>query len=188
MARRAPKGEGARRTAPAPLTAEELRVRALRHLDRFDASSAQLRDLLRRIVRRERLDDAATADLDREADALVARLVATGVIDDQRYAETLARGQRGRGASSLAIAQKLRARGVCEGDIVAAIRAADGDEGSPDLAAARAFVRRRRLGRYRPPAEREALARRDLAALARAGFGFDIARRALEVHIDDDTP
>ncbi len=184
--RRAPKGSGSLRAGPAAVSAEGLREKALRHLDRFDASAAQLSGLLHRTVRHARLDEEATAKFDREAEALVSRLVATGVIDDRRFAETLARGQRGRGASSVAIVQKLRARGVAEADIAAAIQAADGDEESPDLVAARAFVRRKRLGKYRPAAERAALARRDLAALARAGFGFETARRALEVHVDDD--
>jgi len=53
------------------------------------------------------------------------------------------------------------------------------EEGGGDLAAACALIRRRRLGPYRVAAAREAAQRRDLATLARAGFGFDIARRAL---------
>ncbi len=186
MARRVRRKAASGRPPPVPLTVEALHARALRHLDRFDASAAQLRALLRRLVRRADLDDAATARLDVEIETLVARLSATGVIDDRRFAETLARGQRSRGASARAIAEKLRARGVADATIVAAIRGADGDDDAPELAAARALVRRRRLGRYRPPASREAMAKRDLGVLARAGFSLEVARRALEVKIDDD--
>ncbi len=186
MARRAPQGTRSGRAPPVPLTADALHARALRHLDRFDASVAQLRALLQRLVRRAELDDAATAMLEGEVETLVSRLVATGVVDDRRFAETLARGQRRRGASALAIAQKLRARGVAEAVIVAVLRDVDEEYEAPELAAARAFVRRRRLGCYRPPASREAMAKRDLGALARAGFGLEVARRALEVHVDED--
>jgi regulatory protein len=42
------------------------------------------------------------------------------------------------------------------------------------------LARRRRLGPYRPEADREARREKDLAALARAGFGYDIARTVIE--------
>jgi regulatory protein len=107
------------------------------------------------------------------------------VIDDRRFAETLARGQRSRGASARAIAEKLRARGVADATLVAAIPRATGTT-TRELAAARALVRRNASGV--PPAR---VARGDGQAaiwgvLARAGFSLEVARRALEVKIDDD--
>jgi regulatory protein len=47
-------------------------------------------------------------------------------------------------------------------------------------------VRRRRLGPYRPQEERAARRQRDLGALARAGFSFDVARRALEISAGEE--
>jgi regulatory protein len=41
----------------------------------------------------------------------------------------------------------------------------------PELAAALAYARRRRLGPYRSPAARTDLREKDLAALGRQGFG-----------------
>jgi regulatory protein len=64
-----------------------------------------------------------------------------------------------------------------------AARAAAGlaqESGDPDLAAAAAFARRRRLGPYRAPAERTANRERDLAALSRRGFDLGTARRVVD--------
>jgi regulatory protein len=111
------------------------------------------------------------------------------VIDDARFAGTLAGGLRRRGASKLAIVQKLRARGVSDDVARAALEQVDRDEDAepePELAAARALIRRRRIGPFRPEAERLIHARRDLGALARAGFSFEVARRALDIRDDDD--
>ncbi|MHA1114431.1 MAG: regulatory protein RecX, partial [Alphaproteobacteria bacterium] len=49
-----------------------------------------------------------------------------------------------------------------------------------DLAAAIAYARRRRLGPWRVAAARAERRERDLAALARAGFNYDLARRVVD--------
>jgi regulatory protein len=50
----------------------------------------------------------------------------------------------------------------------------------PDLAAALTFARRRRLGPYRSAANRVEHRERDLAALGRQGFPYEVARRVIE--------
>ncbi|MCH8002677.1 MAG: RecX family transcriptional regulator, partial [Proteobacteria bacterium] len=47
-------------------------------------------------------------------------------------------------------------------------------------AAALAYARRRRLGPYRSPQARAAMREKDLAALGRRGFGYELARRVIE--------
>ena len=37
------------------------------------------------------------------------------------------------------------------------------------------FARKKRIGRFRPEEQREAFRQKDLAALARAGFDYDVA-------------
>jgi regulatory protein len=139
--------------------------------------------LVRRAERKGTVDVAAA---ERMIDELVARYCASGLVDDRRYAETMASSLRRRGASARAIRHKLAARGVKAEVAGEALAGADRDTEDAELEAARAFVRRRRLGKHRPPEERDARRARDFAAIARAGFGPDVARRALEVD-DDDT-
>jgi len=118
-------------------------------------------------------------------ESVVARLTASRVIDDERYVGNAVRSLRARGASTRAIRFKLGVQGVGEQLVDGAMqaeRAAGGKEsgsGDAELEAARTFVRKKRLGPYRKVEEREEKRRKDLAALARAGFSFDVARRAL---------
>ncbi|HVK65693.1 MAG TPA: RecX family transcriptional regulator, partial [Polyangium sp.] len=71
----------------------------------------------------------------------------------------------------------LSAQGIAAATIDAALA---GEDAEVELDAARAFVKRRRLGPHRASAEaREAEREKDLARLGRAGFSFAVALRAL---------
>lgn len=168
--------ENARDTGP--LTPEALEDAALRYLNRFDCSVEKLRSHLAALVRKRGGDSALAA----HAEALLERYRASGVLDDGRFAKNLAERLKGRGASRRMVEQKLRARGITRDVAVEAARSSPGS----DLEAARAFVRRRRLGSHRPEAERAANRHRDLAALARRGFDHDTALRALGFGTDED--
>jgi regulatory protein len=60
------------------------------------------------------------------------------------------------------------------------------DEPNAELDAARAFARKRRLGPHREPDQRAQHRQKDLAALARQGFSFDTAKKALGTDGGDD--
>ncbi|MBI3204774.1 MAG: regulatory protein RecX [Myxococcales bacterium] len=172
----------AARKRTGPVTVDELDAAALRYLDRFDTSAKNLRRVLATYVKHAAAERGADAARDAPAliDALLARYQSSGVLDDSRFAGAMASGLRRRGASARAIEQKLRLRGV-DGEVAArALEGVDADAGADaELEAARAFVRKRRLGPFRAEAERAARRQRDLGALARAGFSMDVARRAL---------
>ena len=151
---------------------------ALGYLERFASSAENLRRVLRRRVRRR----SAAPEISREAgkliDDLVERYRDSGLIDDAVYAAGRARNRLARGEPLRKIAAGLAAKGVDAGDRAAALAALRETAPDPDLAAACAFARRRRLGPFRrglshhQPADR----RRELAVFARAGF----ARREAE--------
>jgi regulatory protein len=175
-----------------PLTPARLERLALRYLDRFDSSVSNLRRVLRAEVKRRSLAqqiDARTAD--RWISELLERYQSSGLLDDARFAAALVRGLRQRGASRRAIAYKLRARGVSQPALDAALSEGERDSSDPELEAALRLVRRRKLGRYRgaqnnSSAEQHAQRRRDLGVLARAGFNLETARRALGQPGDED--
>ena len=52
--------------------------------------------------------------------------------------------------------------------------------GNPEMTAALAYARRRRLGPYRPEAERADHRDKDMAALGRQGFAYDLVRRIIQ--------
>jgi regulatory protein len=154
---------------------------ALAYLGRFASSAENLRRVLLRRVRRHLAEDRDAAS--RAAaliDALVARYRGSGLVDDAAYAAARVRARLRRGQSLRTIRAGLAAKGVAAADAEAAV-AAQRDQGSdPDIAAAIAFARRRRIGPYRR-AERGSADDRDknLAAFARAGFARAAAEAVL---------
>ena len=201
---------------------------ALGYLERFDSSVANLRRVLTDRVRRARQRSKEPVD-DETAKAhiedLLSRYQDSGLLDDHRYGANLLLGLRRRGVSSRAARLKLLSKGLRE-DLVQDLLGREAEEapGDSELAAAMAYVRKRRLGHYRrakpltdvsepgawqeparlPPETCEVDARRakarfgrsrnpeahqrdkDLAALARRGFSFDVARRALDAAPGED--
>jgi regulatory protein len=171
-----------RRYGPAPATPERLETAALRYLERYSASSAHLEKLLLYKVRRSEIlhgtDAAAGAAFVR---SLIERLRGSGILDDRRYAEGKAVSLRRRGGSGRSIRAALAAKGV-HGDMAErAILSADEDRvvEDADLAAARRLAQRRRLGPWRLK-DRASHRLKDIAALGRAGFTYEIARAVID--------
>jgi regulatory protein len=162
-----------------PLEPRELEEAALRYLDRFDCSAQKLKVHLGGVIRRRGGDAPA---LLRHVDALLERYRASGLVDDERFARNLSERLQSRGKSRRAIVEKLRVRGIAAAVVDGVVPKSSENE----LEAARALVKRRRLGPFRPEAERLENRRRDLAALARAGFDHGTAARALGYGRDED--
>lgn len=159
-----------------PLTRQKLELMALAYVNRFDVSASKLR---KHLALRARKAGADAAQARGWIDELLERYLSSGVLNDERFARNLAAQLGARGKSGRAIAQKLSARGVAA-DVTSQLMAARREqEPGAELEAARAYVRRRRLGPYRSAEERDAMRHKDLASLARQGFSFDVARQAL---------
>ena len=170
------------RKPPRKVTPAYLQRAAMAYLERYASSAENLRRVLRRKVdKRCRLRGEDSSEFQEMIDEVVAKSLRTGLIDDSRYAEARVATLRRRGGSSRAIQAKLSAKGVDRGTIAAALEGEDGDEER----AARAFARRRKLGPYRP-GERAPYRDKDMAALARAGFRFDVARRVIDAEEEED--
>jgi regulatory protein len=155
-----------------PLSAEALENRALYYLQRFSSTRANLRQVLLRKLRRHEPFDATAAAL--MVDALIAKLERSGYVNDERFAESRTASLARRGTSRRAIAAKLRGKGV-KADLVQA-SLVDVD----DAVAAIAFAKRKKLGVFRSGEAAVDRPRKDIAAMARAGFSYALSKRALE--------
>jgi regulatory protein len=153
---------------------------ALRYLARYSASREQVRRVLLRRLKRRGGEAAGGMAIE----AVLERLGKSGALDDARFAAARARSLRERGLSRRAIEAHLLAKGVGGATLREALAAVT-DDGAELIAAAR-LVRRKRLGCYRSPAERETRYAKDLAALSRAGFPLDLARRLLATDTPDE--
>ena len=174
---------GAKRgeSEPATIGPALLEKWALGYLERFASSAENLRRVLRRRVQRRTADTETGRQAGVLIDDLVERYRRSGLIDDAAYAAARARGRLARGEPLRRIAAGLAAKGVAAEDRAVALDALRETAPDPDLAAACAFARRRRLGPYRRGTGDRA---RELAAFARAGF----ARREAEAVLDCADP
>jgi len=171
------------RRAPRRITADYLQRAALYYLERYSAPAAQLRRVLsRKVVLSCRYHEQEPAAFGTMLDDVVARCVASGLVDDQRFAEARAATLRRRGRSSRAVAASLAAKGVASDLAARAGHCNDEDE----LAAARKTARRKRLGPW-SRGDRAGRRQKDLAALVRAGFTMAVARAVIDGAGDDET-
>lgn len=155
---------------------------AVFYLQRFPSSSANLRRVLARKVERARARGAEVepAEVERLLGVVVQRMIDAGLVDDAAYARALTQSLFARGMSRRAIAQKLREKGVPEDEAARALARIAEEHEDPERTAAFAFARRRRLGCYRPLEQRRERREKDLAALARAGFSYSLARAVVD--------
>lgn len=185
------RGRGPKPSGPAP-TRARLHDAALAHLARFATTEAGLiRVLDRRIDRWARAAGAEGAsDPDaiagaqqagRQAAREVARaLVQSGVVNDTAFAGARARSLTRAGRSRMAVSAHLAAKGVPQAVAQAAL-----PDPESELAAALAYARRRRLGPFRTSEANEDTRRKEMGALARAGFPQPVAQQALRMAPDD---
>lgn len=164
------------RPPPPPLDAAALDRLALRYVERFATTRGKLADYLRRKIR-ERGWDGPPAD----PAALAQRMAELGYVDDRSFAAARAGAMARRGLGRRRIDGALRQAGVVE---------EDRDALAPDIAggavdAALAFARRRRIGPWGTGDADRAVREKQVAAMLRAGHGFDLARRIASLPPDE---
>lgn len=188
-----PRPKRPRPKGPKKATGRHLENAALHYLQRFASSTVNFRRVMLRRVERsalvhgtDRAEGAATIE------DLIRRYSAAGLLDDATYAAAKALSLFRRGNSPRAIRAKLKSRGVEDAAVESALAALADEAAEPELAAACALARRRRLGPYRVEPRREEgreegraeergkRREKDLAALARAGFGYGVARAVVD--------
>ncbi len=169
------------RKKPAEATPEALHKAALRYIDRYATSTANLRRVLLGRVERAARAHGSDRDAGKAAvEQILARLLEAGLLDDELYAAGQARRHLRTGGSARYMSAKLAAKGLGQATIERAVAGLEGLVPDPELSAALAFARRKRLGPYRPTEQRAERRERDLAALDRRGFDLEIARKVID--------
>ncbi|MFO1319702.1 MAG: recombination regulator RecX [Burkholderiales bacterium] len=149
------------------MSGKSLRALALGLLARREHTRAQLASRL-----------APLAGEGEDLEALLDEFVASGFLSDERFAEQFVRRRRGR-QGPLRIGQELRARGVDEAGVGAALRDARASEAREALA----LLRRKYPV---PPASADERARQG-RFLQNRGFSLAAIRRVLDLPADEDT-
>ncbi len=165
---------------------------ALFYLQRFATSAENLKRVLMRRVRRcarAQRPDETDRTLENGAaivSGVIDRLIQAGLLDDDKYAEGRAATLHRRGLSSEFIRRRLTLKGVSADAAERGLEALAAGTPGVDLAGAINLARRRRLGPFRPTCDRAAMRAKDLATLARAGFGYGIAVQVIDAAVAED--
>ena len=172
-----------KRRTPAPLDRAAVGELALSYLARFATSSAKLAAYLRRKIRERGVAEGSDPI---DVDAVVARMVELGYVDDAAYARSTAAGLLRKGYGARRVDQSLRAAGIAE-----ELR----EDSRPGEGAARhaalALARKRGFGPFgRGSGKLREVDRtrreKQIAAMIRAGHGFDIARALVDTASIED--
>lgn len=149
-----------------PLTEKRLENITLYYLERFDASSDKLRQMLKRRVQKQKmLGLPIDKNINQWIECVIQKMQQLGYVNDARYAENMIRRLSQSGKSTRFIQQKLLSAGIDQQIVENYLAPED------ELDRARTFVHKKHLG---------ADYQKDLAKLARAGFSYEIAQQVLK--------
>lgn len=158
---------GSDRNRP-PLDGAAIERLALDYVSRYATTRAKLHAYLERKLRTR----GWTGDAPPPLAAIVARLAASGFVDDRAFAAARGAGLSRRGYGARRVSAALRAAGVATDDAAPALDEA----GEGAWASAAAFAKRRRIGPFSVEPGDPERRRKAFAAMLRAGHSPAIAQ------------
>lgn len=167
-----PQAQGRRRRVPTPLDRPRLEELALAYVARFATSAGKLERYLMRKLRERGWDGEGTPPVE----AIIARHVELGYIDDAGFARARAGSLLRRGYGPRRIGQALGEAGIAE-----PIRQDVRPDGAARRQAALALARKRRFGPFGGKLSIDpALRQKQIAAMLRAGHMLTEIRGVLD--------
>lgn len=180
--------DSAQKKAKAPkkakkITADYLHNAGLYYLGRFSASSGQFRAVMLRKIKR-----SCQQHPEQDYKTCVALLgettekfIRAGLLNDELYTQGAVKSLRRQGKSRKAIVMKLQHRGINPGLATEKLDMHDLEKSeNGDLISAIIFIRRKKAGPFG-----NTDSQKTLAALARAGFSYETAHKALGLSRED---
>lgn len=161
-----------RRRAPVPLDQPRLEELALRYVSRFATTRSKLLSYLSRKLR----ERGWAGEQEAELEAIAERFVEFGYVDDAAFARAKAGSLSARGYGARRVGQALGQAGVSKEDSAEAMVLAD----DRSLEAALRFAKKRRFGPYGETRPDPAVRQKAIAAMIRAGHGFELSRRIVD--------
>jgi regulatory protein len=171
------------RKIPRKITAKYLHNAGLAYLQKFAASSKGFETVLMRKVKKSCMhhkdqDYETCAGLVRDT---VKKFERSGLLNDQIFAEGMVSSLRRNGKSKKAILMKMTHKGLANDLTAQKLTEFDerehGGGAESEMTAALRFAQKKKLATKEPE--------KALAAMARAGFSYDIARKILNAELED---
>ena len=167
------------------MTKERLQNIALYYLERFDSSSSNLYQVLkRRIYNYQRNDENFNiSEAELWINDIITKFEKLGYLNDARYAEFKGQNYINAGKPERYIRQKLQAKGIDEQVLDRVLQTQEFDEEEM----AKKFVAKKKIGPYREDeTKRRECWQKDISAVIRAGFSYETAKKIIGVENIDD--
>ena len=181
-----------KRRNPRKITQSYLENAGLYYLERYSSTAANFRKVMRRKITRSARHHENTPEQIEEFHAILEHIIeryqSSGLINDESYAFSKVRSLRAKGHSRRMIQYKLMQKGLTTDQIDQAMQKYrhDTEENAAEIErrAAEKYARKKRFGPFRMPPDPERY-KKDMAAMARAGFSYETVKKILDSEIDD---
>jgi regulatory protein len=169
---------------PKKITLKRLENIALHYLSRYESSSENLRKILkRRVYKASKHHETNTNQANEWIEQIIDKMQRLEYINDDRYALNQLRRLWEKGASKRKMQAHLAQKGIPLEKITDILQnfmdSLDIDDNF-ELIAAKKHAKRKKIGIYRQKNQREDYRNKDLAAMARAGFSYEIAKKIID--------
>ncbi|TAH36090.1 MAG: regulatory protein RecX [Alphaproteobacteria bacterium] len=165
---------------PRAITSEYLEKAALYYLGRYAASTHSLRQVLMRRLQKSGVHKEA--DFIAMVDKTIAKIAASGYLDDQNFAWHRIKNMNQGGKSLRSIRAKLKQKGIANDDTESALDRIIEEDPDMEYQAAMRFAKRKKLGPFAAPGLD---AKKQLQKFAAAGFAFALAKQILNIKNGD---
>ncbi len=185
------------RKAPKKITPSYLHNSGLYYLERFSASKNHFRRVMMRKIYKScaHHEDQDPQECEEMLDKLIETFLKTELLNDEVYTKALINSLRRKGLSKRVIIMRAQTKGVAPEQATRILEDHDlshhNTQQDADKKAALLLARKKRLGPFHRPTKEldtEALAKlrtKQLSAMARAGYSFEISKYILDMNLED---
>ncbi len=173
---------------PRKITASYLHNSGLYYLERYSSSVKNFKRIMKRKIDRScEFHEESPHHYYPLLEELTEKFITLGLLNDDLYSQTKITSLRRKGESQRKITQKMAEKGIETEKTNTILKQLieENYEENNELSSAIRYVKRRRLGAFRTR-KNERSDEKDLASLARAGYSYDIAKKALAASFSQD--
>lgn len=160
-------------------TVEEIKELALKYLDKYQPSKKSLQVYLFRKAIDGQSNSIEKSEILKKIEIVIIDLEEKGLLNDSLYSELKSKNFLKRGYSLNKIKQSLSQKGISQNLLRETIEKIQEDNTNPDFYSAIRICKKRRIGPYRPEANKEIFYKKDMGVLARSGFSYDLSKEVL---------
>ena len=162
-------------------TEQDIKELALRYLDKYQPSKKDLKLYLFRKIQGNQFQLIPKNEIMTKIQSVVDDLENLNVLNDELYSELKSKNFLKRGYSINKIRMHLINKGINDKLLKETIQKITNDDDNPDFYSAIRICKKRRIGPYRPEANRTIFYKKDIGVLARNGFSYDLSKDILSL-------